>query len=961
MLKVDDYGNVLRSCAVAYGRRKTSVDIYPEQMSHKVISEENWFINKRVGDTNLLGIPLENKGFEITNLELKTDQQYFNFDEVNEYLDQAIGTTSSVLLNWQRHYYSAPVLQQEQQQALPFGEVSPEALAHHSEMAEFSNEEAQLTFNSVLDTERLQSLLTTDGGYLLKENYWWNPGLRQHYYNAEQFFFPHATIDPFGNATTYEYDAYHLLPIKVTDALNNEMVVEKVDYQTLQAKRLRDANQNVSEALCDPMGMVIVTSFYGTENGQPQGFAPLTDYQMKPTPSLDQLLTNPGDYLQGAASYFYYDLFAWQERQEPVHAVNLIAEDYDSTSRIMSQLSYSDGFGRELQSKMKVESGEAFFVQANGSVEKQNSDNRWLTSGRTVYNNKGKPVKQYEPYYYHGHQYINNETLNQFGVTDRLYYDPLERVIRTDTAKGFFSKVEFTPWEEKQFDENDTIIDSPFYKQFLENYPADSTEAQKNEKDALDKAALFYDTPVVHILDSLGNVFMEQVLLQKDKVLTTYHHYDIQGRLLKSIDPRLYATNLTEGTSYYNFKYHYPMNGDSPWVVDNTDGGVNLSFNNIFGNHLWNRSPRNFDQVITYDALQRKSSIRTQGIKNDGSIVTDNVVETFVYGESQPNATDNNLRGQLYQLRDQSGIITNSQYNLQGNPLQTSRQLTKNYKEYINWDETIEKVALETETYTSQFSFNAIQQLITETTPDASITKHSYNHSGQLETLVVTLPDGTQQPIINHILYNAKGQRTTVDYANGVNTRYAYEDSTWRLINLYSTRPNLDKNGKTRNAVLQDIHYTYDPVGNITRLKDNTYQTVFYNNQQVEPLSEYTYDALYRLIESNGRQHPGIGVDTYKNSGEAEDFKQSKFISLSDNSALEHYHETYDYDDGGNLIKTTHAATNAWTRSQEIMPDSNRLKNVSNQNGSTESLAITYDRSGNQRQLKPSRLTVVKI
>ncbi len=95
----------------------------------------------------------------------------------------------------------------------------------------------------------------------------------------------------------------------------------------------------------------------------------------------------------------------------------------------------------------------------------------------------------------------------------------------------------------------------------------------------------------------------------------------------------------------------------------------------------------------------------------------------------------------------------------------------------------------------------------------------------------------------------------------------------------------------------------------------------------------------------------GINARTHKNNDQEEDFKQSKFIPLSNSNALENYRESYTYDDAGNLIQTTHIASNSWTRTQEIMPDSNRLKSVSSQNGFTDSLDITYDRSGNQQQL----------
>ena len=47
VLKVDDYGNILRSCTVAYGRRNIGENVFPEQLSLKVVSEENRFINIR--------------------------------------------------------------------------------------------------------------------------------------------------------------------------------------------------------------------------------------------------------------------------------------------------------------------------------------------------------------------------------------------------------------------------------------------------------------------------------------------------------------------------------------------------------------------------------------------------------------------------------------------------------------------------------------------------------------------------------------------------------------------------------------------------------------------------------------------------------------------------------------------------------------------------------------------------
>ena len=58
-------------------------------------------------------------------------------------------------------------------------------------------------------------------------------------------------------------------------------------------------------------------------------------------------------------------------------------------------------------------------------------------------------------------------------------------------------------------------------------------------------------------------------------------------------------------------------------------------------------------------------------------------------------------------------------------------------------------------------------------------------------------------------------------------------------------------------AVLQDLRYTYDPVGNITTIRDDAQQTIYFRNRRVEPSAEYEYDALYRLTSATGREHLG--------------------------------------------------------------------------------------------------------
>lgn len=189
---------------------------------------------------------------------------------------------------------------------------------------------------------------------------------------------------------------------------------------------------------------------------------------------------------------------------------------------------------------------------------------RWLASGRVVYNNKRTEVKKYEPFYSNFPLYDFEESVRNHGVSDTLYYDPLLRNIRIDTAKGFFSKVEFDSWTIKHFDLNDTVKDSTYYQEFTKKWSRASAAekvALRDEKDALDKIEKHYNTPTIEHFDSLGRKFLQIEILNKDRKssveLKSHVELDIQGNELKSVDPRFYEQNKgkPENERVKNFRH----------------------------------------------------------------------------------------------------------------------------------------------------------------------------------------------------------------------------------------------------------------------------------------------------------------------------------------------------------------------------------------------------------------------
>src|SRR5262249_35836066 len=204
-----------------------------------------------------------------------------------------------------------------------------------------------------------------------------------------------------------------------------------------------------------------------------------------------------------------------------------------------------------------------------------------------------------------------------------------------------------------------------------------------------------------------------------------------------------------------------------------------------------------------------------------------------------------------------------------------------------------------------------------------------------------------------------KAQRTFIQYGNGAQTIYEYDEQTFRLIRLKTARA-AGSNGLASQifktpATVQDLRYTYDPAGNITQIQDEALQTVIHDSQTVEPIGRYTYDAIYRLIEATGREHIGQSAFAFNPpNGNYRDFPFVGASQLNDLRAVRNYTERYEYDPVGNFERMLHQAANGnWTRTYaynegsllEAGKQSNRLSTTTVGVNIPES--YSYDAHGN--------------
>ena len=859
------------------------------------------------------------------------------------------------------------------------------------------------------------------GGYVAWEGNWWIPSGRS-FFDAganvtnpaltaalelstarQHFYLPRMIADPFDQSTVIDYDGHNLLVTSASDALGN-LVAAANDYRVLQPRLVSDPNRNRTAAAFDALGMVVATAVMGKE-GENKGDL-LEDLNLDPELSDRQtFITDPkaeaATMLGKASTRIVYDLERYQRTGQPPFAATLARETHfhdplpAGVLKIQISFSYSDGFGREIQKKIQAEAGDAPhrnpesddigngdiqpgpLVIENGKPKKQHTNHRWVGNGRTVFNNKGKPVKQYEPFFSSTHLYEQEPEMTMTGVSPILFYDPVERVVATLHPNHTYEKVVFDPWQQVTYDVNDTVAahdtqtGDPRTDTEIAGYVGEYFKTQAAtwqtwhaqrignpagdpEREAAQKTAAHADTPTIAHLDALGRPFMtiEHNRYERSGAMTeeknaTRIELDIEGNQRTVRDP---IVQNADAQGRIVMRYDYDMLGSRIHQAS-MEGGERWILNDVTGNPIRAWDSRLFLRRMTYDALSRLTGLY---VTENGS---ERLAERSVYGESQGDA--DNHRTHVYQLFDGAGIVTSVAYDFKGNLLEGRRDLLSNYKTTVNW---LLNPAANDGSFTSSTTYDALNRPLTATSPDGSVYRPTFNEANLLEKVEVNL-QGTAvaTAFVTNINYNSKGQRELIAYENGATTTYTYDPLTFRLANLKTIRP--DNPDVTASqlfedvTVVQDLYYTYDPVGNITRIEDAAVKTVVHNGEQVEPLNNYTYDAIYRLIEAQGREH--IGQTAFDFNPPNDNYRDYPFVGHAhpnDLQALRNYTERYEYDAVGNFESMRHIAIGgSWTRSYDYEEDSlieagnqsNRLTRSTVGNGLNQIEPYTHDAHGN--------------
>ncbi|WP_122754776.1 RHS repeat domain-containing protein [Pseudomonas viridiflava] len=391
----------------------------------------------------------------------------------------------------------------------------------------------------------------------------------------------------------------------------------------------------------------------------------------------------------------------------------------------------------------------------------------------------------------------------------------------------------------------------------------------------------------------------------------TAQRFNLAGQMIAALDPRLGGAAQAANSTHV-----FSLTGQTLFT-DSVDAGWRLVLFGEAGQLLNSWDGRCLERRADYDDLLRPIAIIEQ----------DRVVERFGYGAAD--AFEYNQCNQVIRHDDPAGSSFVTDYGMSGAVLDEARSFLL---EPVSPDwplaEPGRDALLESDRLHTRRAVNALGEMLEQTDVCGNVQRFHQTVAGQLKSVELTHSDITQM-LVSDLRYNAFNQVEQETAGNGVISRYAYDPHTGRLNELLATSAD--------GVAVQKLTYAYDPVGNVLEIEGAAHLN---NNPCVDPVSHYTYDTLYQLIEAKGFE-----VKTGFSHGPALPDMQNL---PPDPNQVSNYTQTYDYDAAGNLLTMHHVGAQSFTRTMRVAPDSNR----SLPEGEVDTdFADSFDANGNLLQL----------
>lgn len=483
VLSSDEYGFVLREASIAYPRRVQPADspypdVLPESLFTSSYDEQQrtlrlvqqqgcaYHLTSLADGVWLPGIPAASRDDVFTYPADAVPAQGLTAEQLCAADSLISESQSSMLAGQQQVWY----LDSDGQETSGMPAFPPRIAFTETAMLD---EDMVSSLTDYVTEEHLEQAGYRQSGYLFPrpsdagQALW---AVRQGYvtYSTDaHFWLPSSYRNSLlTGPVTATRDIHDCVITQVQDAAGLVTTTE-YDWRFLKPTRVTDVNDNVQSVTLDALGRVTTLRVSGAENGVPAGYS--DDGMIMPDSAATALtLISPLPVAQCAV----YVTDSWMDEvgntggKMPPHVVMLTTDRYDSDpeQQIRQQVTFSDGFGRELQSAARQTEGDAWQREADGSLVVDGdgqpvnafTDFRWAVTGRTEYDNKGQSIRTYQPYFLNNWRYVSDDSARQDLYADTHYYDPTGREWQVKTAKDWYRRSLFTPWFVIIEDENDT-------------------------------------------------------------------------------------------------------------------------------------------------------------------------------------------------------------------------------------------------------------------------------------------------------------------------------------------------------------------------------------------------------------------------------------------------------------------------------------------------------------------------
>ncbi|PVZ32465.1 RHS repeat domain-containing protein [Pseudomonas sp. CC120222-01a] len=386
----------------------------------------------------------------------------------------------------------------------------------------------------------------------------------------------------------------------------------------------------------------------------------------------------------------------------------------------------------------------------------------------------------------------------------------------------------------------------------------------------------------------------------------TRHQYSPQGFVIRTADPRLHEAARA------NFSYQSDLNGHAIRTCG-ADSGRVLNLNDVAGRSLSRvggiaiadegSEDRGGAVLCSIQYEHATLAGRPEKVTEQRAGATTLITERFQYAGNSDAEKAHNLAGRCAGHFHTAGLLQIDSISLFGAQLSVTHRLLKEASKpdiIADWqgvDAAAWSEMLDAQSYKFLTIADSTGAALSRTDAMGNIQWSVYDLAGSLFNRRLKLEAGVEMEVAIAQTYSASGQLMREEHSNGVVVSYTYNAQTHRLNGIKIQRSIPAALGA---RVLQDLHYKYDPAGNVLSECNDAEKTRFWRNQEVKPESNYVYDSLYQLVCVSGREmatgHQRINSSTCFLPG------------TSDDSAYVNYTRTYQYDDAGNLMRICHHA-----------------------------------------------------